>query len=853
MMKMTILLICAFSLQSIANDGFAQEKITLRLENASLRKAFKTIEKQSSFRFVYNEQLLPADRKITISVRAMPLEHVMEQLLENTALTFKIIGVDLVVIAANQRDDPGPNSTPAPAAIAITGKVLNNDNKPLANISILEKGTTNGTVTRGDGSFSLNVADANATLVISSVGFVSQEIALNGRKNINVTLRETTEELNTVVVVGYGTQRKKDLTGAVGSVPMANTEKTPVFGTSQLLQGTVSGVQVTQTNSQPGASFTVRVRGTNSISSSSDPLYVIDGYAGADINALNPNDIASIEVLKDASATAIYGSRGANGVILITTKKGTPGRNAVSFDMYTGVQQVGKTFDMMNAKQFATYLNQVTAADAPTMALPFTQAQIDALGEGTNWQKDLFRSAPISNYSLGFSGGNADSRYYLSFNYFTQKGIVLNSDYKRGTVRFNLDNKVSDKVRIGINTQVSYDFQDLANVNTNGGSSGGTILDALRASPTIPLYDSTGAYSFQNGPSGYTDILGNPVAAAVLNSDKGATSRIFANAFGEYEIIKGLKFRTSFGGELYNRREDVFRPSTTYLGKTTGGYAGVNTNNNYDWLNENTFTYDRQFGGIHAINVVAGWTYQSWQDRSANTTATTLSSNSYGTDNLGVGASITSSSNTTVHVLASGLGRINYRLMDKYLFTFTMRADGSSRFGANKKWGYFPSGAVAWRMSDEKFIKSINAISDLKIRASYGVTGNQEIGSYNSLTQYGTNSYGLNGTRVVGISPNNIANADLGWESTASFDIGLDLGLLKNRVTFNADYYNKKTTNLLYNVTLPSTSGFTTMLQNIGSVQNQGVELSLTTVNIEHNKLRWTTSFNIARNFNKVL
>ncbi len=526
MMKMTTLLICAFSLQSLANDGFAQEKITLRLENVSLRKAFKTIEKQSSFRFVYNEQLLPADRKITISVHAMPLEHVMEQLLENTALTFKIIGADLVVIAANQREDQGTKTEPV--AITITGKVLNNENKPLANISVLEKGTTNGTVTRADGTFSLDVTDANATLVISSVGFVAQEIALNGRKTINVSLKETTEELNTVVVVGYGTQRKKDLTGAVASVPMANTEKTPVFGTSQLLEGTVSGVQVTQTNSQPGASFTVRVRGTNSISSSSDPLYVIDGYAGADINAINPNDIASIEVLKDASATAIYGSRGANGVILITTRKGTPGRNAVSFDMYTGVQQVGKTFDMMNAKQFATYLNQVTAADAPTMALPFTQAQIDAMGAGTNWQKDLFRSAPISNYSLGFSGGNADSRYYLSFNYFTQKGIVLNSDYKRGTVRFNLDNKVSDKIRIGINTQVSYDFIDYANVNTNGGSSGGTILDALRASPTVPLFDSTGAYSFQNGPSGYTDILGNPVAAAVLNSDKGATSRAYS-------------------------------------------------------------------------------------------------------------------------------------------------------------------------------------------------------------------------------------------------------------------------------------------------------------------------------------
>lgn len=850
MMKMTILLICAFSIQSIANDGFAQEKITLRLENSSLRKAFKVIEKQSSFRFVYNEGLLPADRKVSISVQAMPLDQVMALLLQNTMLTFKVIGTDLVVIAA---EPPAAAAAKEASAITVSGKIVNSENKPLGNISVVEKGTTNGTVTKENGAFSLSVSDANATLVISSVGYVQQEIALNGRTTINVSLKETTDELVQVVVVGYGTSRKKDLTGSVASVSMTNTDKTPVFGTSQLLQGTVSGVQVTQTNSQPGSSFTVRIRGTNSISSSSDPLYVIDGYAGADINALNPSDIAAIEVLKDASATAIYGSRGANGVVLITTKKGTAGRNAISFDMYTGVQKAGKKLDMMNAKQFATYLNQVTAANAPSMALPFTQSQIDALGEGTDWQSELFRNAPISNYSLGLSGGNNDTRYYLSFNYFDQKGIILNSDYKRGTIRFNLDNKVSDKIRVGINSQFSYDMQDLANVNTNGGSTGGTLLDALRASPTVPLYDSTGAYTFQNGPIGYANILGNPVAAAVYNTDKVNNTRIFANAYGEYEIIKGLKLRTSFGAELYNRREDVFRPSFTYLGKTTNGFANVNTNNNYNWLNENTLSYDRQIGRIHAINVLAGWTYQEWKDRSANTTATTLSSNSYGTDNLGVGASISSTSNTSKHVLASGLGRINYRLMDKYLFTFTMRADGSSRFGENKKWGYFPSGAIAWRMSDEKFIKNIDIINDLKLRASYGATGNQEIGSYNSLSQYGTNAYGLNGTRVVGISPNNIANADLSWESTASFDIGLDLGLLKNRISFTADYYNKKTTNLLYNVTLPSTSGFTTMLQNIGSVRNQGVEFSLNTVNIETNKLRWATTFNLSRNMNKIL
>ncbi len=857
MVKMTVLLICAFSLQSIANDGFAQEKITLRLENASLRKAFKTIESKSSFRFVYNEQLLPADRKITISVHAMPLDRVMARLLENTELTFKIIGTDLVVIAADPPEIVAANKE-IPAA-SVSGKVVNSDNKPLTNISIVEKGTTNGTVTKENGSFTLSVSNANATLVISSVGFVTQEIPLSGRTTLNVELKEASAELNQVVVVGYGTQRKKDLTGSVGSVPLTNTEKTPVFGTSQLLEGQVAGVQVTQTNSQPGASFTVRIRGTSSISSSSDPLYVIDGYAEGDISTINPSDIASIEVLKDASATAIYGSRGANGVIMITTKKGTPGKNAVSFDMYMGVQQVAKTLNLMNAPQFAVYLDSVTAynnfykINNPSLALPYTQAQIDAMGPGTNWQKELFRTAPIANYNLGFSGGNADTRYFLSMNYFSQSGVVINSDYKRGTIRFNLDKKISDKLRMGYNSQVSYDMQDQANINTNGGSSGGTILDALRASPIVPVYDSTGNFTFQNSPQPYVDLLGNPIAAARLNTDLLTHTRLFSNMFMEYDLLKGLKFRTSFGGLYENSRENTFRPNTSYLGKTTNGYAQVVTNNNYNWLNENYFTYDRQFNRIHAINVVGGFTYQQWKNSSVTTTSTNLTTNNLGTDNISVGSSITATSNTTAHTLTSFIGRANYRLMDKYLFTFTMRADGSSVFGTNNKWGYFPSGAVAWRLSDEKFIQDIKNISDLKLRASYGTAGNQAVPPYNSLAQYASNSYGLNGVRVVGFSPGNIPNALLGWESTTTLDLGLDLGLWNNRVSFTGDFYNKKTTNLLYSVSVPSSSGFNTILENIGSLQNRGFELGLTTRNIDNRLVKWSTSFNFSVNRNKIL
>ncbi len=742
----------------------------------------------------------------------------------------------------------------------ITGKVVSStDNKPIAGATIsLQGAKRSATVAAAeDGSFCIQVPKSHFVMEVSAIGFETSEIpSVSMKEELVIVLKQSAKGLNEVVVVGYGTTKKKDLTGSVGLVPLANTDKTPVTGTAQLLEGTVAGVQVTQTNAQPGSSFMVRVRGINSISSGSDPLYVIDDFPGADITAINPSDIASIDVLKDASATAIFGSRGANGVVIITTKKGTSGRNAVTVDAYTGWQTVARQLQMMNAPTFASYLDDVTstnnANNGTNTALPYTQAQINAMGPGTNWQKAIFRTAPVSNYSLGFSGGNAEGHHYLSLNYFNQNGVVLNSGYQRGVIRFNMDHRVGSKIKVGFNTQASYDYQQKANINTNGGSTGGTILDALRASPIIPIKDSTGNYTYQNGPQPYVDILGNPVAAAVYNTAKGDNIRLLSNIYGEYEVINGLKLRANFGGELLNYREDIFRPTTTYLGANSNGYAAVNTNNNYDWLQEYTATYDRTFG-IHAINFVGGWTNQEWTYRSANVTGTTLSSNSYGTDNLGVAGSVTTTSNKSRNSLVSGLARLNYRLMDKYLVTFSWRADASSRFGPNKKWGYFPSGAFAWRASDEKFIQKINAISDLKFRVSYGKTGNQDIGDYNSQSQYGTNTYYLNSARVVGISANNLANADLHWEQTAQFDAGFDLGLFSNRVTLTADYYNKKTTQLLYNVPLPSTSGFTNLLENIGALRDQGVEFLLTTNNIEGKKLHWTTTYNLSVNRNKIL
>jgi TonB-linked SusC/RagA family outer membrane protein len=738
----------------------------------------------------------------------------------------------------------------------ISGKVFNSSNLPMPGVNVQVKGTNIGSFTDTKGFFSLNVPDTKPVIiVVSSVGFTTQEVDVtNTSGELTVNLVEVPTQLTDVVVVGYGTSRKKDLTGSVGSVGLSSVDKTPVFGTGQLMQGRVAGVQVTQTNAQPGSSFTVRIRGTNSISSSSDPLYVVDGYAGADITALNPNDIASIDVLKDASATAIYGSRGANGVVMITTRRGAAGKKTLTFDAYTGVQQVANKLDMMDATQYAQFMNETYKNLNPTSSTkPFSDAQINSLGKGTDWQDELFRNAQISNFNVALTGGNADSRYYLSMNYFTQDGIIINSNYKRGTIRFNLDHKISDQLKVGLNSQIAYENQLQANVNTTGGSTGGTLLDALLFNPGIPVYDSTGAFTYQNGPTNYAIIAGNPVAAAMLNSDINKNTRIFANFFAEYEPVKGLKLRSSFGGEYRNFRNDVFRPSTTYLGSVSGaGYAQIVTNNNYNWLNENTITYDKAFNRAHSINLVGGFTYQEFKNASVTSTVTGLSTNNLATDNLSIGAA-NDGSNTTLNRLASFLGRVNYRLLDRYLFTFTFRADASSRFGENNKWGYFPSGAFAWRVKEENFLKDVDAISDLKFRASYGATGNQEIPSYLSLKQYRANTYWLGQERASGFSPGNLRNPDLSWEATKALDLGFDLAILQNRVQLTADYYEKKTTKLLFDVTLPSTSGYTSMTQNLGSVQNKGIELGINTINIDRENIKWSTNFNISVNRNKVL
>lgn len=747
----------------------------------------------------------------------------------------------------------------AQKTFTVTGKVTNKETgEPIEGVNVVGSDIQKGTTTATDGTFSIAAKNSNATLYFFLVGYARQEVKIAGKSVVNISLATTSKNLSEIVVIGYGSVKKKDVTGAVSSVSLANIDQTPVVGTEQLLQGQVSGVQVTQVNSQPGSVFSVRIRGTNSINSSNEPLYVVDGFAGGDISGISPNDIESMDVLKDASATAIYGSRGANGVVIITTKKGTAGKNQVNFDMYYGVQRVRKKMNMMNAREFATYQDSVYSKNGNP--LPYTSGYIDSLGAGTDWQDALFQVAPMANYALSFSGGDTKTRHFLSFNYFNQNGIIINSGYKRGTIRFNLDKKLSEKLKIGVNSSVAYSTQSRSNVNANGGASGAIIGDALIMNPMLPIRDSTGQFTFDNAPSTLVRDVGNPIAAATLNTDKRSSIAVFANFYMEYELLKGLRLRSSIGANYRDTIANQFIPTTTFLGALTGGLISKTTVNYYNWLNENTISFDRTFAKIHSISAVAGFTMQDFKKYTNNSSTQGLQTNNLGSDNIAVGQNIqVPTSGTQENTLVSYFTRINYKLTSKYLFTFTMRADGSSRFGTNNKWGYFPSGAFAWRISDENFMKRITAVSDLKLRTSYGVTGNQEIGSYNALSQYAATNYTGGGPNSgatnlqVGFYPYNIPNPNLKWESTSSFNIGIDLGLLNNAITFTADYYYKKTSNLLLQSSIPTSSGYAKLLQNVGSVENNGIEFAINTTNINTSKVKWSTTFNISSNRNKVL
>jgi TonB-linked SusC/RagA family outer membrane protein len=757
-----------------------------------------------------------------------------------------------------------------------------------ANVTIV--GTRIGTRTDTAGAFTLiNVAPGHHALRVARIGFAatvdSVVVAPGQTATANVQVRQVSVTLDQMVVVGYGTQRRSDLTGSVASVT-PHVETSPINSLEQTLQGTAPGVQVTTASSAPGGGISIRIRGGSSVNGNNEPLYVIDGFpiendpsnsdpteagrtnvAPADpLATLNPSDIASIEILKDASATAIYGARGANGVVIITTKSGSGGAPRVNLDSYIGMQSVAKRYSLLNATEFAQFANEY--ATQLGQAAPY--ADPSSLGAGTDWQSLIFRDAPIRNLQLGVSGGgngvNA-TRYALSGGVFDQQGVVVGSDFRRLSLRGNVDQSVGSRLKLGSNLLVSR--INSAQVPTDGTFNGGAgaVGAALQYLPVMPVRQADGSYTLlqQDLPTALAALgvspanVPNPVSMARDVTDNLGDTRVLANALGEYTLIDGLTLRSTIGADVSNRTRDTYYPRTTLQGLTRNGQALRGSIYTTSWLNENTLNYDHEFGTMHHVNAVAGYSRQALNDTRESITNSNFVSDITGYEDIGAGSQSggpSVGSSRSRWTLASYIGRLNYTLLDRYLFTVTGREDGSSRFGANHRWGFFPSVALGWRISDEPFLRNVSQIQEIKLRASWGVAGNPSISPYQSLDRLTAQQYSFNGTIAPGYIASSIGNADLGWESTKQTDIGADIGLWNGRLDMTADWYNKRTDDLLLGIDLPAQSGYTSALVNAGAIQNRGFELSVTLrplTGATPHSVSWTTTFNYAHNRNLVL
>jgi TonB-linked SusC/RagA family outer membrane protein len=768
--------------------------------------------------------------------------------------------------------------------ILIQGKILDDKtNESLLGATVkVKEGGEQGTVADATGNFSLKVKSLPITLVVSNLGYKEQELDVyEYSKPITVFLPQDLNTLNAVVVVGYGTQKKKELTGSISSISstVLETQVAPSF--DNLLGGSVSGLTVTQSSGQPGASSSVRIRGGNSINSSNEPLYVIDGFAvynnnsfansntsttttqtksaASDLNVLatiNPEDIESIEVLKDASATAIYGSRGANGVVLISTKKGKKGPAKISYQTAFGWQQISKKLDYLNGSEWATLYNKILTNGGSKAA--FTQDQIDAIGDGYDYQSEALRKGNIQSHQVSISGGDEKTRYALSGNYYNQDGIILNTGFKRYSGHVSLDRDVAKNFKVGVNLIASNSTQ---NVLTSGGSalSNGDVSNAwvsiLRAVPIVPIYNADGTYNYVNPYSDATvsGVSPNLIADLVNTVDQVKVNRTLGNFYADYKIIPSLTAKVNVGADLVNSKQNIYAPKTTTLGISTNGYAYVGSKAVNSYQAEFTLNYDKEINKRNYINALVGYTTQRSDLESVSASATNFTNDQTTYNNLSSGTVAASTSYGSTSILNSYLGRINYSYLHRYNLTTTLRADGSSRFAENHKWGYFPSVGLSWNINDEPFFKNVKNVSNLKFRVSAGVTGNQEIGDYQYLSQLASEKYSFNGTVVSGYATTNISNADLKWESTAQYDAGFDIGLLKDRVSLVVDAYYKKTSNLLLTLPIPSTSGYTSALENIGAVSNKGLELSVNAKIIKNKHFNWDLTASIAKNVNEVL
>lgn len=853
---------------------------TLEARQQTVKEVIHKIEKESEYIFFYLDNSIDLSRKVSVNVKQENVTAILDQLFEGTNTRYEISDRQITLIKGNSSSTP--YQLQQKKTHIISGIVKDATGEPVIGANVIEKGTTNGTITDPDGKFSLTV-DEKAILQVSYIGFNTVEIPVNSKTSVTIKLEEDSEALDEVVVVGYGVMKKKDLTGAVSQISSSSMKDLKVSHPTEAIAGKLAGVQVQQVGGQPGQGATIRVRGSGSITASSAPLYVVDGYPLGDqnLNAINPNDIESIEVLKDASAAAIYGSRAANGVVLVTTKSGKTGKVSVNLDVYAGFQNVTKKLDLMNAQEFVEfsreafnnhYVEAVPGASAgdPLNVRPSGNryrypafyddaSYVNSLGAGTDWQNEIFRTSPVQNYQLTVTGGDEKTKYMFSAGYYNQQGVVINSDYERFSGRAKIDSEFTSWLKMGINLAPTY-------MNTNKTLQGhwasdGVINSALATAPVVPVYNEDGTWASQSMYAVASDgLTGVPNAVACSNIRNYDTNlRLFSNGYIEISPLKNLKIKSTIGADIQEYRSEYFRPSTipnngnTAPLPSTERKATEKADEIVNWLNENTVSYAGSWNK-HEIDAIAGFTVQKNILRKTEATGSDFPNDKIQTIN---NATVKSSkSERSAWTLLSYLARVNYRFNNKYYLTASIRADGSSCFGENHRYGYFPSGSVAWRLSQEEFLKNLKWLSDMKIRASYGITGNNSIGNYAAIGIMANANYVMGtstGNIVSGAAQKSFSNADLTWEKTRQTDIGFEMAVLDNRLSLSLDLYYRKTTDLLMNVDIPTITGFENAMQNIGQMSNKGIEITVNGAPFRNTDFSWDITGNISVNRNKVL
>ncbi|WP_081852489.1 TonB-dependent receptor [Prevotella sp. 10(H)] len=843
-------LICAMVLSCAALNAQGTKKIDVVLNQANFKNFLETIESKTDYRFIYDGVDIGSLPKVTVNYKNTEVQTILSTELPKYNINHQINGNQIVLIrksASQQQDGP----------LTVKGVITDKAGNPIIGATVSLKNSSVGTMADVDGNYTLPIpaGTENPVLSFSLVGFVTVEENVNRRSTINMTMYEDDYLLSEVVVVGYGMVKKSDATGALDVIKSKDFNNGIVSSPEMLLNGHVAGVQITPGSGQPGANTSVRIRGVNSISASSEPLYVIDGVpidntrtatsvsgdAALSNMPLNPlsmiaaADIESMTILKDASATAIYGSRGANGVIIITTKGGKDGVLSLNYSSTIGIANVSKKLDVLSADEFRQYVPSANK------------------GVSTDWQDEIFRTAFTQDHNVTFSNGTKNTSYRASVSMSDQPGTILETGLRRYSLRLNAIHKMFDE-RLVLSVNASNTRYELNNFleQQSSGASGGMINNALKGDPTQPVHNSDGSYNEYS-----EENFRNPVALAKQITDKTVGDRFIGNIDAEFFFIpKELSIKANIGYDVDNSERKAYQPRTSIITKNIQGRSVIDNNRYASFLSETYGTYNKVFEEKHALNVVAGYSWQEFESSLLSAVGEGYTTDLLGANNLeGARSLVRRSTNKEINRLISFYGRVNYSLNNKYMLTATVRRDGSSRFGANNKWGVFPSAAVAWKIKEENFMKDVNFVSDLKLRAGFGITGNQDIGNFRYDKTYNVNSLKgamWNQQQITAYEISGISNPDLKWEETSQFNIGLDYGILGNRFRGAIDFYRKTTSNLLLEVDAIQPAVASKFLDNVGEMTNTGIEFSINANIIDTKDFSWNSSFNIAYNKNNV-